>query len=147
MNGSVSEPQGLCALIRQVADSRRADDAERLNGALTEIGRLLETSFRAKIERRLESYREASRGYSVSLDDAFDVLNEILWTVCQQADKFRGQTDAEAFAWLQTTIERRVSDKGRTISRRAKKWREFFRIVPKRLKILLETEDARVQND
>ncbi len=145
MNESVSEPQGLCALIKQTASARRAGNADALNASLVQVGRLLEALFRGKIERRLANYRDASGGYSVTFEDACDVLNEILWIVCQRAEAFRGSTDAEAYAWLQTTIDRHVTDKGRTLQRRMKKWREIFRLAPKRLKTLLETNDARTE--
>lgn len=143
MKESVSQPLGLCALIRQTASARKSGDVDALNDSLTQIGLRLESVFRAKIERRLDAYRAASRGYSLTVDDAYDVLNEILWIVCQRAGTFRGSTDAEAYAWLQTTIERHVTDKGRTIVRRAKKWREIFKLAPKKMKMLLETSDPR----
>lgn len=130
--------EGLYDAVKAVANARRDGDGERLNEALSALSRLSEALFRDKIERRLNSYQESFNGYSVSLEDAADVLNEILWIVCQKADRFRGSTDAEACAWLKKIVERKVSDKGRVALRRAKKWRGFFAIVPRRLRGMLE---------
>lgn len=139
MNDSTNE---LDARLRRIVAAERSGDAEALNDALISFGRLLESFFQAKIERGLSTFREVSGGYNVTVDDACDVLNELLWIVCRRAKGYRGRTDAEAYAWLNRTVENHLIDKGRTISRRAKKWREFFPLIPKRLKALLRTNDG-----
>ncbi|MDD3589731.1 MAG: hypothetical protein PHO46_05600 [Thermoguttaceae bacterium] len=133
---------GIHAVLLRIAEASRLGDSDELNAALLELSLLAERRFRAKIERRLASYAEYSRGYSVSIDDASDALNELLWVVCQKAQAYRGATDAEADAWLNRIVERRLIDKGRVITRRAAKWREIFALAPKRLKAFLETSDT-----
>ena len=109
------------------------DDA-LLNASLYELAARNEAYFRKRVERRLESYREASGGYSVTLEDAGDVLAETLTAVYQKASTFRGTTDAEAYAWLRTIVDRRTFDALRVAVRRVKKLRGVFDLASKKLK-------------
>lgn len=138
---NLTRPGTHDALVR-IASSSKSGDSDALNAALLDLSVLAERKFRAKIERRLREYAESGRGYSVSIDDASDALNELLWVVCQKASSYRGSTDAEANAWLARIVERRLVDKGRVVLRRAAKWREFFALVPKKSRSLLETTNS-----
>ncbi|MBP5620558.1 MAG: hypothetical protein J6X44_00950 [Thermoguttaceae bacterium] len=128
--------------LARIAASAASGDSDALNAALLDLSAAAERMFRAKIERRLREYAESERGYSVSIDDASDALNELLWVACQKASSYRGSTDAEANAWLGRIVERRLVDKGRVILRRAAKWRDFFALVSKKQRSLLETKDS-----
>lgn len=128
----------LCAALARIVEAKRTGDADALNGALAELGRVAETLFRARVARTLGEF--ADDGYLTLVEDAADALNELLWVVYQKAETFRGATDAEAASWLRTILDRRLLDKRRTFVRRAAKWRVALRAIPKRLRGLLETE-------
>ena len=129
------EPTGersdLRDALRRIVDAKRAVDSDALNAALMDVNRLARGYFERLVERRLA-------GIERRIDDACDVLNEILWLVCHTAETFRGATDFEARAWLKRIVERKLIDKGRARARRSAKWREILRLVPKRLAGLLE---------
>ncbi len=133
---------GSCDALVRIAASLKSGDSRDLNAALLDLSLIMERKFRAKIERRLKEYADSSRGYSVSIDEACDALNELLWVVCRKAPTFRGTTDAEAEAWLGKIVERKLLDKGRVILRRAAKWREFFALFPKEKKALLDASGS-----
>ena len=126
--------QELCELIHRIAAAVRDGDDALLNASLYELAARNEAYFRKRVERRLESYREASGGYSVTLEDAGDVLAETLTAVYQKASTFRGTTDAEAYAWLRTIVDRRTFDALRVAVRRVKKLRGVFESASKKLK-------------
>lgn len=135
------EPTGersdLRDALRRIVDAKRAVDSDALNAALKDVNRLARGYFERLVERRLAA-SDREGGIERRIDDACDVLNEILWLVCQKAETFRGATDFEARAWLKRIVERKLIDKGRARARRSAKWREILRLVPKRLAGLLE---------
>lgn len=126
------------AALTRIVEAKRTGDADALNGALAELGRVAETLFRARVARTLGEF--ANDGYLTLVEDASDALSELLWVVYQKAETFRGTTDAEAASWLRTILDRRLLDKRRKFARRAAKWRVALRAIPKRLRGLLETE-------
>lgn len=137
-DGAANGAPALCAALARIVEAKRTGDANALNGALAELGRVAETLFRARVARTLGEF--ADDGYLTLVEDASDALNELLWVVYQKAETFRGTTDAEAASWLRTILDRRLLDKRRTFLRRAAKWRVALRAIPKRLRGLLETE-------
>lgn len=137
-DGAANGAPALCAALARIVEAKRTGDANALNGALAELGRVAETLFRARVARTLGEF--ADDGYLTLVEDASDALNELLWVVYQKAETFRGTTDAEAASWLRTILDRRLLDKRRTFLRRAAKWRVALRTIPKRLRGLLETE-------
>ena len=137
-DGAANGAPALCAALARIVEAKRTGDANALNGALAELGRVAETLFRARVARTLGEF--ADDGYLTLVEDASDALNELLWVVYQKAETFRGTTDAEAASWLRTILDRRLLDKRRTFLRRAAKWRVVLRGIPKRLRGLLETE-------
>ena len=138
-DGAATAETSLCAALARIVEAKRTGDADALNGALAELGRVAETLFRARVARTLGEF--ADDGYLTLVEDAADALNELLWVVYQKAETFRGATDAEAASWLRTILDRRLLDKRRTFVRRAAKWRDALRTIPKRLRGLLETEN------
>ena len=138
-DGAANGAPSLCAALTRIVEAKRTGDADALNGALAELGRVAETLFRARVARTLREF--ADDGYLTLVEDASDALSELLWVVYQKAETFRGATDAEAASWLRTILDRRLLDKRRTFVRRAAKWRVALRAIPKRLRGLLETEN------
>lgn len=129
----------ICAALTRTVEAKRTGDADALNDALAELGRVAETLFRARVARTLGEFSDDG-GYLTLVEDAADALSELLWVVYRKAETFRGTTDAEAASWLRTILDRRLLDKRRTFVRRAAKWRDALRAIPKRLRGLLETE-------
>jgi len=135
---AANDENPICAALTRTVEAKRTGDADALNDALAELGRVAETLFRARVARTLGEFSDG--GYLTLVEDASDALSELLWVVYRKAETFRGTTDAEAASWLRTILDRRLLDKRRTFVRRAAKWRDALRAVPKRLRGLLETE-------
>ncbi|MBQ2788977.1 MAG: hypothetical protein IJE97_05015 [Thermoguttaceae bacterium] len=138
--GAATGGTSVCAALTRIVEAKRTGDADALNGALADLGRVAETLFRARVARTLGEFSDGG-GYLTLVEDASDALSEALWGVYQKAETFRGTTDAEAESWLRTLLDRRLLDKRRKFVRRAAKWREALRAIPKRLRVFLETED------
>lgn len=126
-----------CDALRRIVEAKRAGDSAALNDALADLGRAAETLFRGRVARTLGELEDE---YLTFVEDASDALNDLLWVVYQKAETFRGTTDAETESWLRTILDRRFLDKRRTFLRRAAKWRETLRAVPKRWRVFLETK-------
>ena len=135
---AANDENPICAALTRTVEAKRTGDADALNDALAELGRVAETLFRARVARTLGEFSDG--GYLTLVEDASDALSELLWVVYRKAETFRGTTDAEAASWLRTILDRRLLDKRRTFVRRAAKWRDALRAIPKRLRGLLETE-------
>lgn len=127
-----------CDALRRIVEAKRTGDADALNDALAELGRVAETLFRGRGARALDEW--ADDGFLTLIEDASDALSELLWRVYQKAETFRGTSDAEAESWLRTILDRLLLDKRRAFVRRSAKWRAALRAIPKRLRVFLETE-------
>ena len=129
----------ICAALTRTVEAKRTGDADALNAALAELGRVAETLFRTRVARTLGEFSDDG-GYLTLVEDASDALSELLWVGYRTAETFRGTTEEEAASWHRTSLDRGWLDKRRTFVRRAARWRDALRTIPKRLRGLLETE-------
>ncbi len=130
------QPQSVAGILRRVARPASAGD---LNDALVELLSAVEPWLCAAISRQLAQSRVG--GPDGVLADADQLLNDVLWEVAQSAHAFRGQSDAEAEAWLRKMAHRKVLDATKTPWRRLRLLVERLRDFGYRVNANTRAED------
>jgi len=134
-----SSDASLLETLGRLALAKRSKEDDAIDRALTELGLQLRHLFQRRIDKDLDGLND---GYLRTVEETEDVLSEVLFTVYRNAEAFRGQTEMEARCWLQTTVKRKMLDIWKKHARRSAKWRDFFRAIPKRLRVYLETTSS-----
>jgi DNA-directed RNA polymerase specialized sigma24 family protein len=86
-----------------------------------------------KLAGRLADHRGS--GPERLLDEAEDLLNEILLLLFRKSGGFRGTTEAEAVGWLGAITNRIILDAVKTPWRRNKVWKATERLFRSRQKL------------
>lgn len=113
LNHDPENPDRLPGLIRRVADARSQGD---LNDALTDLAIAARPILLPAVEHRLRSSRIG--GPDGMLDEAEDILNDLLFKIAKKAGGFRGKTDASAGGWLKMIATNLIEDATKTPRRR-----------------------------
>ncbi len=104
--------------LLQALQAARSNDA--INAALAAIAKAARADFITGLARKLQSLPR--EGHEMVLEDAESLLNEVLFKLSRNINRFRGTSDAEAQAFVRMIFTNTLRDASKTALRRKTVW-------------------------
>ena len=120
-----SSNDGFHAILTELARTNRAAERDKYEALFAQLAERAENLFRDFIRARVYSLTK-SDAVGINIEDADDMLCDLLLTVFQKIQTYRGDNDYQAEAWLRKIISNQICDAARKLTRRRKFWTWLF---------------------
>lgn len=110
--------------LKLLQDLQQARSNDAINAALAAIAKAARADFIAGIARKLQQLPR--EGHEMVLEDAECLLNDVLFKLKSNVNRFRGTSDAEAHPFVRTVFENTLRDAAKKPLRRKDVWQSVL---------------------